>query len=187
MSTRQRMRASFFEDLEAQQAIVDEDGVADFDVLREVLVIDLTERISSAPPPWPSLWPGRTVKSKISPARNSIGALTSPVRISGPLMSIMMRHFATDLGADGADAADHAAGPVVFCVGHVEADDVGAGGDHRLQHGLAFGRGSEGEDDLGAAERAMIVHAGDVCAGTGPGTQAGCRVTFSVQRWAFVG
>ncbi len=34
--------------------------------------------------------PGRTVKSKISPTFSSIGISRSPVRISGPLMSIMI-------------------------------------------------------------------------------------------------
>ena len=114
----------FLEHLEADEAVVDQHGVADLDVVDEILVVDvdradlLARRSRSAP--------GLTVKSKISPALSSIGASRSPVRISGPLMSIMIATSRPTRRADGADAADDQARPVVLGVRHVEPDDVDA-------------------------------------------------------------
>ena len=63
------------------------------------------------------------------------------------------RDFATDSLADGADAADDLARPLVGGVGHVQPDDVAAGTNQLLQHLLALTGRPEREDDLGPAKR----------------------------------
>ena len=83
--------------------------------------------------------------------------------IAGADLRALDVHHDGDLAADAAALTARmrritVARPVVFRVRHVQADDVGAGADHFLQHLLAFGRGPEREDDLGAAKRILDGH-----------------------------
>ena len=72
----------------------------------------------------------------------------------GPLDVHHDRDLALEPLGNRAHPADGGADPVVARVGHVEADDIHAAADQLLQHRLALGRGTEGDDDLGVAERA---------------------------------
>ena len=139
----------FGEDFEAEEAVVDEDGVADLDVVDEVLVVDVDGAdffaLHAAGAGFDGEiedFAGLEFERDGEVAGADFGALD--VHHDGDV--------AAEAGGDGADAADDGAGPVVFRVRHVEADDVGAGADHLFEHFLAFGGGPEGEDDFGAAE-----------------------------------
>ena len=81
-----------------------------------------------------------------------MGAATSPVRISGPLMSIMIAMSRPTRWLTARMRRMMVAGPLVRGMGHVEADDVGARADDLLEHLLALGGGTEREDDFGAAD-----------------------------------
>ena len=154
------------QDFEAEEAIVDEDGVADLDVVDEVLVVDVDGADFLA-----ALDIGAAGAGFNGEVEDLAGfKLDGHGEVAGTDFGALNVHHdgdvAADAGADGADAADDHAGPVVFGVRHIEADDAGTGAKQFLEHLFAFGGGPEGDDDFGAAD-GIGVHARTVVQETG--------------------
>ena len=138
--------------LELQESVVDEHGVADVDVLDQVLVIDVDGANL--------LGAGAGLDGEVEDfARFQLDRDAEIARANlGPLDVHHDGHFPIHAFADLPNAANDAAGPIVLGVGHVEPDDVGAGAEQLFKHGLTLGRGTEGEDDFGSADGVGSAH-----------------------------
>ncbi len=135
--------------LEADQAVVDQDGVADLDVGDEIAVVDVDRADLDGVLAFRAGLDGEVedlARPQLDGHREVAGADLGPLDV----------HHDRDVlaGADGGgpDAADDHARPVVAGVRHVEPHDVDAGVDDVDQHLLALRGGAERCDDLGPAE-----------------------------------
>jgi hypothetical protein len=160
-------RGIFFEDFEAEEAVIDEDRVADLDVVDEVLVVhvDGTDFLGPAAAFRAHAGAHGEVEDLADFELDGCGYIAGP-----DFGSLDVHHdgdIAVDALAHGPNSSDDHARPVVRGVRHVESDDIGAGADQLFEHLLALSGGPEGEDYFGAAKRVSGAHAKQVGGGNG--------------------
>ncbi len=140
----------FFQDLQADEAVVHQHGVADLDVVDQIAVVHVHRAHLLG------VVAGRAgLYGKVKNLAG--GEQDGVVHVAGADLGTLDVHhdgdLSADLGRDRADAANDGAAPLVLGVGHVQAGDIGAGANDFFQHLFGLGRGTEGEDDFGATKR----------------------------------
>lgn len=129
------------EDFHFNFAVVDEDGVTNGNVVDEVVVIDIDG-----------------VEFLAGFAANGEPELLARVEVEsgfevtsadgGPLCVHKNAGVLAEIGGGSTNGFDDGAGPVMSAVGHVEAEDIDASGDHIADHFGGFSGGAEGGDNL---------------------------------------
>lgn len=136
----------FFKDFEVDEVVVYEDGVVDFDIVDEVLVVDV-DGVDF----FGLVVGGVGVNGKV---KNFVGLeFDGGVEIVGVDFWVFDVYydgdFVFDFFGDGVDVVDDGVDLVVFCVCYVEVGDVFVGENDFFEYFFVFGCWVEGENDFG--------------------------------------